>query len=336
MRLPLRQAHPRALLARMRALVAGVPHMGPERSVVLVYHGVTARTPVRLNTRFVSRRRLAADLRALLAVPGLRFVTLAEALAPAEGTAGPRVALTFDDGYRGMLTQALPVLEALCVPATLFVTTLDAHPTAAEARRMLWADRLDVAAWLGHAPLVIENERFALDRRRTWRRSDGASLKALCQARDVGFLDQVAQVCDPGSAADRLPEYWRLLNPEDLRTLAAHPLVALGAHGVTHANLPSLNVQEKDREITGSKVWLEDCVQTEVTAFAYPHGDYTPACVTAVRNAGFQIQALLDARVAADAAQPDLCTRIGNHPTCGSLVQRQVIAAGGYGHEVAA
>lgn len=333
MSLPLRQAHPRAVLARLRALVSGVPHMGPERSVVLVYHGVTARTPLRLNTRFVSRRRLAADLRALQAVPGLRFVTLAEALAPAGSTAGPRVALTFDDGYRGMLTQALPVLEALRVPATLFVTTLDAHPPAAEARRMLWADRLDVAAWLGHAPLVIEDERFALDRRRTWRRSDGASLKALCQARDVGFLDQVAQACDPG---DGLPEYWRLLDPEDLRTLAAHPLVTLGAHGVTHANLPGLSVQEKAREITGSKAWLEDCVQTEISAFAYPHGDYTSACVSAVRRAGFRIQALLDARAAADAAQPDLCTRIGNHPTCGSLVQRQVIAAGGYGHEVAA
>ena len=34
------------------------------------------------------------------------------------------------------------------------------------------------------------------------------------------------------------------------------------------------------------------------------------------------------------AAAPDLFRRIGNHPRCGSLVQRRVIASGGYGHAV--
>jgi peptidoglycan/xylan/chitin deacetylase (PgdA/CDA1 family) len=36
---------------------------------------------------------------------------------------GPAFALTFDDGYRSVLTAALPVLEELQIPAVLFLTT---------------------------------------------------------------------------------------------------------------------------------------------------------------------------------------------------------------------
>jgi peptidoglycan/xylan/chitin deacetylase (PgdA/CDA1 family) len=35
----------------------------------------------------------------------------------------PRLAVTFDDGYRNFFTEALPVLESLGVPTTLFVVT---------------------------------------------------------------------------------------------------------------------------------------------------------------------------------------------------------------------
>ena len=52
---------------------------------------------------------------------GRRVVPLEEVLA---GTA-PRgsVALTFDDGYRGVLEHAVPVLERLSLPSTMFVPT---------------------------------------------------------------------------------------------------------------------------------------------------------------------------------------------------------------------
>lgn len=321
--------HPRSLAARLRAAVAPVPRMDASRSVVLVYHGVTRGAPLGLNTRFVSDRRLLADIRALRRIRGLRFVSMAEALDPE--APGPKVAFTFDDGLRCMLHTLLPVLEAEHVPASLFVTTLDAHPNAGAARRMLWADRIDVAAHQGHPPLAIGDETFRLDRKRIWRRSgDGRPLKALCIERGVDFLDALAAVCDPGPA---LGPYWELLSPAELRQLAAHPLITLGAHGVTHANLPSLSPEARRREMAGSREWLENAVQQEITSFAYPHGQYTQACLQEARDTGFTAQALMDYDSAADAAAPDLCRRIGNHPTCGSRVQRAVIAAGGYGHE---
>jgi peptidoglycan/xylan/chitin deacetylase (PgdA/CDA1 family) len=58
---------------------------------------------------FLSRHRRVIPLTNLLAEPD----------GPASGS--PTVALTFDDGLRSVLTEALPVLRRLMLPATVFV-----------------------------------------------------------------------------------------------------------------------------------------------------------------------------------------------------------------------
>ena len=54
-----------------------------------------------------------------------RVIPLADLLAEPHGPASgpPTVALTFDDGLRSVLTEALPVLRRLMLPATVFVPT---------------------------------------------------------------------------------------------------------------------------------------------------------------------------------------------------------------------
>ena len=65
------------------------------------------------------------DLRRLvegLLVDGVRLVPLAEILrAPPD--AHPRAALTFDDGFRSVHAQALPILDDLGTPATVYVVS---------------------------------------------------------------------------------------------------------------------------------------------------------------------------------------------------------------------
>jgi peptidoglycan/xylan/chitin deacetylase (PgdA/CDA1 family) len=59
---------------------------------------------------YLAQRRTVVDLDALLAAPD-----------PPSGP--PRVAITFDDGYRSVLEHAVPVLRDLGLPATFFVPT---------------------------------------------------------------------------------------------------------------------------------------------------------------------------------------------------------------------
>jgi peptidoglycan/xylan/chitin deacetylase (PgdA/CDA1 family) len=85
-------------------------------TLVLCYHAVSERWPADLS---LTPDALERQVRGLLD-RGYRGVTFSEAVAEGEGR---RVAVTFDDAYRSVHRLALPILERLGVPATLFVPT---------------------------------------------------------------------------------------------------------------------------------------------------------------------------------------------------------------------
>ena len=84
---------------------------------MLCYHAVSERWRSPLA---VSPDQLARQLRFVLD-RGYRGTTFEQAVTspPAPRT----VAVTFDDGYRSVLTEALPILDLLGLPATVFVAT---------------------------------------------------------------------------------------------------------------------------------------------------------------------------------------------------------------------
>jgi peptidoglycan/xylan/chitin deacetylase (PgdA/CDA1 family) len=94
--------------------------MGPDERgrvpLVLMYHSVGDRTadPYQVT---VTPQRFAAQM-ALLDRLGVRGCSMADLLA---SPGGRRVGLTFDDGYRDFVTDALPVLDAHGFTATVFV-----------------------------------------------------------------------------------------------------------------------------------------------------------------------------------------------------------------------
>lgn len=90
------------------------------RSTILAYHAVgacpRADDPHRLWTpRHVFERQMQYLARARRVVP------LAAVVADRVGAGKPAVALTFDDGYRCVLEEAVPILERHGFPATVFV-----------------------------------------------------------------------------------------------------------------------------------------------------------------------------------------------------------------------
>jgi peptidoglycan/xylan/chitin deacetylase (PgdA/CDA1 family) len=94
----------------------------PAGGAVIVYHaiGSVPRSALHFNA-FVRPQRFAAQM-AYLAKH--RHVVDLNTLSEPDGPPGPpRVAITFDDGYRSALEHAVPVLRRLGLPATFFVPT---------------------------------------------------------------------------------------------------------------------------------------------------------------------------------------------------------------------
>lgn len=117
--------------------------------LILCYHAVSRDWP----TEFaIDPGRLEGQVRSLLR-RGYRPATLTAAV---EGSRqGKTVVVTFDDAYRSVLREGLPVLERLGVPATMFVPS--AFATSQEP--MAWAG---MENWLG-TPFEAELECMSWD-----------------------------------------------------------------------------------------------------------------------------------------------------------------------------
>lgn len=67
-----------------------------------------------------------------------------------------------------------------------------------------------------------------------------------------------------------------LMSGETLRTLTEEPLVTIGAHTMTHPELPMLqHGQQLEREIVGSKEALEAALGVSIDQFAYPYDEWS-------------------------------------------------------------
>ena len=79
------------------------------------------------------------------------------------------------------------------------------------------------------------------------------------------------------------------LSAAEIKALASHPLVSIGAHGDSHRRLTQLSDAALAAELTGAKSWLENITGKTVTSLSYPHGAVDARVRAAVVVAGFAL-----------------------------------------------
>src|SRR6266581_3236262 len=168
---------------------------------------------------------------------GWDIVGLDEALRRiAHGVAAtPFAVLTFDDGYRDTLSRALPILERLQAPFTVYV------PTGAVTRELY-------AWWLALRALFRSHEAVAID----------------CMGRRFECSDLAGKI-----AALKAAESW--VHRDYRRKFELEPTFA--AYGISHAALSTLEPGQARCEMADNKIYLERLLDRDVTHFAYPYGD---------------------------------------------------------------
>lgn len=275
------------LRRKLKRLARGV--LGRADPVILMYHRVAdvAIDPWGLA---VSPENFAAQMRALKRVrkPVSLDFMVKEMLArrPPAGA----IAITFDDAYRDVLRNAKPVLQALDIPATVFVVT--GH---LGRKTGFWWDRLAEAALGPKQPsaapipslLAGEDRRgievaFASGDAEALHLALWHAIRLLQPGQRDAAVDQVAAAFGAAEIAD-IP----IMTPEEVRELVAGGLISVGAHSVSHPSLPSLSIAEQRAEIGCSKEELEAIVGEPVRRLAYPFGDYDSHSEAAACDLGF-------------------------------------------------
>jgi len=64
--------------------------------------------------------------------------------------------------------------------------------------------------------------------------------------------------------------------------------VFFGSHSWSHRNLVELSVEEAEKEISGSRVLLQERLKKKIEFFCYPFGAYNHQVISLVEKAGFQ------------------------------------------------
>lgn len=252
---------------------------------ILTYHGLDRRGGSGFNTRFIGVDAFERQVAWLS--ENFRIVTLDQYFAGARDPDRFTACLTFDDGYASSLDLALPVLERYRAPATFFVTAI-----GAVGGRVLWPDVLDIAMHLHRSQIRVRDEVFQRHARKGEyiSKEDGSALKARCKNADWDFIRDVIGAFPRELTAqlpEELQEYWRMLDENGLRQLAASPLVTIGSHGVRHTTLPNQSPAIAQAEMADSKRWIEDVIGRKVRSFAFPDGAWNEAVLVTAADIGF-------------------------------------------------
>lgn len=207
----------------------------------------------------------------------------------ADGRSGrrPKVALTFDDGYRELLAHALPMLAEHGLPSTVYCCS-----EVVAGRQAFWWDALEFAL-RGVADGACE-VRVGDGERVTLRLPDEASRGYALRL----LWDRCAAAPDQSKAANRLlaqlppaevPEslYMNAADLRRCRELGAE----IGSHGRTHSRLAGRSKADISDELGGSRKDLEEIVGTPVTSVAYPYGmddSVSPQVTRGAASVGFR------------------------------------------------
>jgi peptidoglycan/xylan/chitin deacetylase (PgdA/CDA1 family) len=218
------------------------------------------------------------------------IVSIDEVCRRAVTLAAPRrfVCLTFDGGYKDLITSAYPVLSKHGVPFTVYV------PTA-------FPDRLGEAWWLALEAVIARENRVSLVMDRKERHFDigYASEKYQLYEFLAGWMRTLAP-SDLSSAIKDLCTRYSVdlaglsrdasMGWDDLAKLAADPMVTFGSATVNYPVLTSLKDADALREMTMGRAVAQAAFHRDVRHFAYPFGDQTAfrrAHVGMAEEAGF-------------------------------------------------
>jgi peptidoglycan/xylan/chitin deacetylase (PgdA/CDA1 family) len=290
-------------LERLAAVARRLPWRRP-RALVLVYHRVGERgvDPWHLKVEpDVFAGQMATLARDWCA---LSLAELAEGL-ERDRLPERAVAVTFDDGYADNLEVAAPILLEQKIPATFFVTTGlvdgDRPPWWDElASLLLEPDRLPSTLTLSIAdgqhwriPPLGSDDQGSADAIPPWKARRGTRLRTFYEVwlalRDLdpptreAALEEISDWSGQPRPTGRVMLTW-----DQLRELAALPGVELGAHTVTHPDLPNCSREEAHAQIADGAEQLRGRVGVEVDQFAYPFGNWNAGLARLVAELGFR------------------------------------------------
>jgi peptidoglycan/xylan/chitin deacetylase (PgdA/CDA1 family) len=182
--------------------------------------------------------------------------------------------ITFDDGWIDNYEVAFPVLKTYRIPATIFLPV-----DYISNDKMFWQEELFMRLDARHEGKDSRQAR-AQEIRELISRLKQGSTDAIDRALSAARSDT--------ADLDFRGHYNRYLSWPQVAEMQKNG-ISFGSHACSHRILCNLSDDEQIRELNESKEILEDKLNRQVSALAYPNGDFDSSVVKHSKAAGYTI-----------------------------------------------
>lgn len=267
-----------------RVGIWSLPKTPPSVSRILLYHGIDEAGSTSYNTKFISQKDFERQIR-YLKEHG-QIVSLKDFFEGRFYKNRLATAITFDDGFRNNLTRALPILEKYNAPATIFVTGINSL-----GEGILWPDFIDLATPQLPNEISCAGRIFQkTSKGELYSKSSNQSLKRFLRFKDKNFIAATLreirgkyEICLDAYNSD----YYQLLNDDEIFTLANHPLITVGVHGLYHTDWSQMGREECLAELRSCKDILSRISKKDVSSVAFPFGSHNKMVLDCCLESGF-------------------------------------------------
>lgn len=276
-------------------LLAVPPVVGNDRLIILAYHrvfDVSDENSFPFDPELISAGTVAFAGQMQFVREHFTPIKFSDVIeARARGGPLPRrpIVITFDDGHLDNYTHAFPVLKALGIPATIFLSSgyIGASGT-------FWFDRLAELLFRAESgPLRLTSLAYSVVLGDVASRRHATELlqETLKRVPNSLRLQAIAELEKslgrelaplPGSA---------VLNWEQVREMASAG-IEFGSHTVSHPTLTMLDDDELDRELHESRMKIRQETGQSVEVIGYPVGNayaFDERVVRAAKRCGYKL-----------------------------------------------
>jgi peptidoglycan/xylan/chitin deacetylase (PgdA/CDA1 family) len=250
---------------------------------ILVYHGICDSDPFRFNTLFITQKTFEKQL--LLFKKYFNPVSLDDYYERRLSHDRLSICLTFDDGFANNYKYVLPLLEKYEVPATFFITSI-----REAGYDFLWNDLLSIAGRYGPGKLEFEGEEFIMSSFHKYvSTSSQLTLNEILRNGNFERKEKLIRIL-----SDRIPfrttvhkDFWLQLNTDEIQKLAVSKWATIGSHSYYHNDLAKIDWHDLKDDLQRSKLYLENIIDKEVKALAFPYGSYNRSVIEHSKQAGY-------------------------------------------------
>lgn len=191
------------------------------------------------------------------------------------------VTITFDDGYKDNLVEALPICQKYSVPFTIYVSTSMLTRTA-----FLWWYVLEEIL-MSNTEIKLGNE-ICVIKSLDEKNAMFDKIHAILSQRDTNECQQWFDEMGFNwiETNQRLNNQLCLSN-DDLIFMGKEKLCTIGSHTVSHARLTKQLPDICFEELSNSKKYLEAIIEKPILHFSYPYGDVNTEVIADVQACGY-------------------------------------------------